>query len=180
MERVVTNSMLVFLRRHGVINRQQHGFLSGRSTSTNLLETLNDWTLTINDKKSIAVTYIDFAKAFDTVSHDKLLVKLAGYGITGQLLLWINSFLRYRTQQVKIGQSLSNIANLTSGVVQGSVLGPLLFVLFINDITNLFANSKCTCKLYADDVKLYTVLQSDADCVELQSKLNDICVWSDK
>jgi hypothetical protein len=175
MERVVNSSMLAYLRRHGVISRQQHGFLSGRSTTSNLLETLNDWTLTINDKKSVGAVYIDFAKAFDSVCGAKLLKKLASYGIGGQLLEWIESFLHCRTQQTRVGHTLSTNAALSSGIVQGSVIGPLLFVLFINDIADLFKDSRCTCKLYADDLKLYTVLETDSDCTFLQGKLTEIC-----
>jgi len=143
------------------------------------LETLNDWTLAINDRKSVGVAYVDFAKAFDTVCHRKLLTKLSSCGISGQLLKWIESFLSCRTQQTRVGQSLSSIIELTSGVVQGSVLGPLLFVLFINDITNLFSDN-CKCKLFADDLKLYTVLETIEDCALLQSKLNELCDWCNR
>ena len=182
MERVISSQMLSYLRLHGVISKQQHGFLSGRSTSSNLLEALNDWTLAVNDRKSIGAAYIDFAKAFDTVSHAKLLCKLQAHGVRGNLLHWIENFLSGRTQQTRVGNCLSRIVNLDSGVVQGSVLGPLLFVIFINDITNLFTNnnSECKCKLYADDLKLYSVLETDADCDILQQKLNAIYDWSCK
>ena len=179
MERVIVKQTLGFLRKHGVINAHQHGFLSGRSTTTNLLESVNDWTLAINDRKSVGAVYIDYKRAFDCVSHSKLLLKLRSYGISGQLFNWIANFLQNRTQQTRVGSSLSNITDLTSGVVQGSVIGPLLFVLFINDVACLFNDSSCVCKLYADDLKLYTVLESKVDCDKLQSKLNEICVWSD-
>ena len=76
MERVIVNETLCFLRRYGLITKHQHSFLSGRSTTSNLFEALNDWTLAINDKKSAAVAYIDFKRAFDCVSHSKLLMKL--------------------------------------------------------------------------------------------------------
>lgn len=180
MERVVVSSMLSYLRLNHVITKQQHGFLQGRSTSTNLLETINDWTLSINDRKSVAVAYIDFAKAFDTVCRSKLLSKLAAYGVSGQLLHWIESFLSGRSQQTRVGHSLSDVTSLSSGIVQGSVLGPILFVLFINDIVRLFSDEHCTCKLYADDLKLFTEFQTDADCDVLQRKLNDIYEWSNK
>jgi len=180
MERVVSSSMLTYLRQHGVISRQQHGFLSGRSTSSNLLETLNDWTLSINDKKSVGAVYIDYAKAFDSVCHAKLITKLAGYGIGGQLLKWIECFLHCRTQQTRVGHTLSSSLELTSGVVQGSVIGPLLFVLFTNDVAKLFNCNNCTCKLFADDLKLYSVLETDSDCDALQNKLSELCDWSDK
>jgi hypothetical protein len=182
MERVIVNRTLDFLRKHGVITKHQHGFLSGRSTTSNLLEALNDWTLTLNDRKSVGVAYIDYKRAFDCVSHNKLLIKLQSYGISGQLLSWIESFLQNRTQETRVGGSLSTITKLTSGVVQGSVIGPLLFVLFINDIVQLFNdnNSNCVCKLYADDLKLYSVLECNADASALQEKLNAVFDWSSK
>jgi len=178
MERVIVNEMLCFLRMHGLITKHQHGFLSGRSTTSNLLETLNDWTLTINNNKSIAVAYIDYEHAFDCVSHSKLLLKLRSYGISGNLLSWIENFLANRSQQTNVGNSLSNITNLSSGVVQGSAIGPLFFVLFINDIANLFNNGNCVCKLYADDLKLYSILETNVDVCYLQDKLTNVYDWS--
>ena len=180
MERVIAYDVLNYLRRHGVTSKQQHGFLSGRSTTSDLLEAFNDWTLALNDKNSVAVANIDFAKAFDTVSHSKLLCKLQSHGISGRLLCWISSFLSGRTQQTRVGSSLAAITSLTSGVIQGSVIGPLLFVLFINDITLLFNSNKCTCKLYADDLKLYSVLHAEIDCNNLQDHLNAVYDWSQK
>jgi len=103
---------------------------------------------------------------------------LQAHGICGQLLNWIERFFTNRTQQTRVGNCLSSIVDICSGVVQGSVLGPLLFVLFINDIVNLFFDKNCTCKLYADDLKMYSVLETDADCKILQHKLNDIYDWS--
>jgi len=92
------------------------------------------------------------------------------------LIKWINSFLR--SQQTHVGNSLSSITKQCSGEVQGSVIGPLLFVLFINDITQIFNDNKCVCKLYADDLKLYTVLHANEDCRNLQDKLNAVYDWS--
>jgi len=113
--------------------------------------------------RSIAVACIDYKRAFDCVSHNKLLLKLRSYGISGYLLSWIENFLTNRSQQTKVGNSLSDITYLSSGVVQGSVIGPLLFVLFINDLAYLFNDNKCICKLYADDLKLYSTLETDSD-----------------
>ena len=95
------------MRKHGVINAHQHGFLSGRSTTTNLLESVNDWTLAINDRKSVGAAYIDYTRAFDCVSHSKLLLKLRSYGISGQLFNWIANFLQNRTQQTRVGSSVA-------------------------------------------------------------------------
>jgi hypothetical protein len=92
MERVISSDMLAFLRMHNAISKQQHAFLSRRSTCTNLIETINDWTLAIKSKKSVVV--VDYTRAFDTVSQKKLINKLAAYGIQGTLLAWIENFLQ--------------------------------------------------------------------------------------
>jgi len=116
------------------------------------------------------VAYTDYAKAFDTVSHTKLPSKLSAYGITGNLYNWISSFLLNRTQQTRVGSALSNTFNLPSGVVQGSVVGPQLFVLFINDVSKILNDAHCYCQLYADDLKLYTSLCLNDNASVLQSK----------
>jgi len=179
MERVVVSQMLSYLHSHKLITSQQHGFLSKHSTSTNLLETLQDWTLAIRDKKSVFAVYIDSAKAFDTVSHNKLLHKLSCYGISGNLLNWIRSFLNCRTQQTRVGNCLSCLLYLCSGIVQGSVIGPLLFVLFINDIIDIFSDATitCVCKLFADDPKIYATLYINDDGVNLTDKLKCVEKW---
>ena len=178
MEHIINAEIIHYLRTHNVISKQQHGFLSRKSTSTNLLETLNDWTLAMKDRKSVTAVYIDYCKAFDSVSIDKLLSKLFSYGIMGNLLQWIKSFLSNRTQQTRVGNALSTVELLTSGVVQGSVLGPHLFLLFIDDLCRILSKDKCVCKLYADDVKLYTVLQLREDCDSLQDELDALSTWS--
>ena len=128
--------------------------------------------------KSIAVANIDFAKAFDSNCTSKLLHKLQSYGISGQLLKWINSFLSDGSQQTRVGNLLSAKTKLSSGVVQGSVIGRLLFALFINDFTEMFEDHRCKCKLYLDDLKLYTVLYVNENCDNLQDKLDAIYEWS--
>jgi len=100
--------------------------------------------------------------------------KLESYSIYGPLLCWICSFSNGRTQQTRVGNSLSAKTSLTSGVAQGSVIGPLLFMQFINDITFLFSGRKCACKLYADDLKLYIVLHTDTDHHNWQDSLNAV------
>ena len=123
------------------------------------MEQLNDWTVALDNRDSVTVGYIDYAKAFDSVSPQKLCYKLQAYGISGNLLKWIQDFLSERRQCVRVGNTLSSMKPLTSGVVQGSCLGPLLFVIYINDIVSLF-DGQCTCKLYADDMKLYTIVHA--------------------
>jgi ribonuclease P/MRP protein subunit RPP40 len=124
-----------------------------------------------------SVVYIDFTKAFDLVPHAKLLQKLESYGIQGYLLKWINSFLSNRIQCTKIGEDLSSWTPIYSGVIQGSCLGPLLFLLYINDITDIAAPA-VTMKMYADDVKLYTEISNGEHVIDLQHTLNQIHCWS--
>ena len=122
--------------------------------------------------------YIDYSKAFDTVSHPKLFHKLSAYGIGGNVLAWIIHLLTDRTQKTRVSNSLSESACITSGVVQGSCLGPLLFLLYINDVTSVITGT-AKCKLYADDLKLYTEIGVPGDLSTLQSAINNVKIWSD-
>ena len=128
MEKIIVEQMLKYLLTNNLISKQQHGFLSRRSTATNLIESLNDWTVKMENRQGQSVAYIDFAKAFDSVSHPKLLTKLGAYGIGGVLLNWISDFLTGRSHVTRVGHCLSPIAFITSEVIQGSCLGPLLFL----------------------------------------------------
>ena len=119
---------------------------------------------------------MDYKSAFDCISHPKLLLKLSSYGITGNLYLWIKSFLTSRTQIVKINSSNSLSCPVTSGVVQGSVIGPMLFNIFINDVTT-HVDHNTTIKLFADDIKIYTDLPNISP-TNLQTQLNNIHQWS--
>jgi len=106
------------------------------------LETLDDWTLALNDKASVAAVYIDYSKAFDVVCHSKLLYlyKLSVYGISGNMLAWIQDFLHERSQVTRVGGSYSKAVYLNTGVVQGSCLGPLLFLVYINNVTYILSD----------------------------------------
>ena len=104
---------------------------------------------------------------------------MKAHGIAGNLLLWIKDFLTGRTQQTRVGNALSDIKALTSGVIQGSCLGPILFVLYINDIVSVFSNS-IACKLYADVLKMYNVVKTDIDSQRLQQALDRLQEWSDR
>jgi hypothetical protein len=176
LEKVISKDLLDFLHNHHLISRHQHGFLKHHSTCTNLLESLNDWTLSLSNSKSVVVAYIDFARAFDSISYPKLFIKLESYGIGGNLLFWIKAFLSNRTQSVRVGSSISNTCFVSSGVPQGSVLGPLLFNLFINDITDNLQN--VSAKLFADDIKLYSEICHPASVTNFQTHLDLITTWA--
>ena len=156
----------------------QHGFTQAKSTVSQLFETCEIWINQIERKHSIDVIYVDFAKAFDSVSHSKLIDKLYCYGIRGKILAWIKSFLSNRTQFVEVDNCSSAEADVISGVPQGSVLGPLLFLIFINDLPNNISNKNIQIKLFADDLKMFYNVDSLANSRELQSALDELCIWA--
>ena len=140
-----------------------------------LLKVLDDWTEAVDARLPVDVIYTDFQKAFDSVPHGGLLQKLTSIGIKGKLHAWIQSFLLNRKQRVKIKGCTSEWMDVLSGVPQGSVLGPLLFIIYINDIVDTLG---CHCYLYADDMKLYKIIQSSNDCTALQTDLDRVVEWS--
>ena len=107
LETIIAEELTDFLMSHNLITKSQHGFLKRHSTSTNLIESLNSWTLSLSNHKSVTVAYVDFQRAFDSISYPKLIHKLTSYGVSGNLLHWIKSFLTGRTQAVRVGQSVS-------------------------------------------------------------------------
>jgi hypothetical protein len=186
MESVILDKMTHYLLSNNLLSDNQHGFLKKRSTLTNLLSSLRHWLTSLDSGRSTDVIYIDFAKAFDTVSHAKLLHKLTSYGIHGKLYDWIKAWLSGRTQSVRVGNSTSDPTPVHSGVMQGSVLGPLLFLLFINDLAE-FLPADAHPTLFADDLKIFSdqstipvPLSSDNStyCPLLQKSLDMLCSWS--
>ena len=133
--------------------------------------------MSITNRRYTATAYIDFQRAFDSVSHNKLLHKLKSYGISGNLLIWISAFLHNRSQTVRIGASISNSCLVTSGIPQGSVLGPTLFIIFVNDISDSF-DPVIQSKLFADDIKIYSVINDHSSTASFQSHLDIIHSWS--
>ena len=177
LECLIKDDMLVYLQKNNLISKCQHGFLSKHSTFSNLVESLNDWTISINRHNQTCIAFIDFAKAFDSVCHSKLIYKIEKYGISGNILTWITNFLSNRSQRSVVGNGLSDYVLLLSGVPQGSVLGPLLFLLFINDVMDNFSDGVIT-KLFADDVKMYVEITCPADYLKLQESLDYLYRWS--
>jgi len=177
MESIIKDSLISYLLENKLISKQQHGFLSKHSTCSQLLECVNDWSLELNFRHSVDVAYIDSQKAFDSVVHSKLCHKLKAYGVAGNLYAWLSDFLTNRVQAVKVNNKFSHNIPVSSGVPQGSVLGPALFLLYINDLVDIFGNS-LSVKLFADDVKIYSVINNIDDTYLLQSGLDALYIWS--
>ena len=137
MERIIAKHIYDHLVNCSLLAAAQHGFVRSRSTCTNLLESINDWTLVIQNRSAVTIAYIDFTRAFDSVSHEKLFARLYMYGIRGNVLQWLQNFFKNRTHQTRVGECLSDVCNLLSGVVQGSGIGPIMFIAYINELAQL-------------------------------------------
>lgn len=161
-----------------LIHETQHGFLPHKSCTTQLLPFAHDVSLGLNSSELIDIIYFDFAKAFDSVNHDIILHKLKHhFGIDGLMLKLIKEYLKDRKQCVVVDGKLSAPLNVKSGVPQGSILGPLLFVLFINDMyTRVSAHTRIA--LYADDTKIWRYIKSPNDHTILQSDINALNAWA--
>jgi endonuclease/exonuclease/phosphatase family metal-dependent hydrolase len=175
-ESIIRKRIIDHMEVNNLFSVHQHGFRQRRSTVTQLLEVMDDWTQALDNGKNLDTIYLDFQKAFDTVPHQRLLGKLEAYGITGNIVLWIRDFLSNRRQRVCVNRAFSDWTPVTSGIPQGSVLGPILFVIFINDMPDM-VNS--ICKLFADDTKIYRIISGPADCDALQEDLFKLSEWSD-
>ena len=152
----------------------QHGFRQGKSCITQLLDVFNDFSNFTDESRPFDVIYLDFKKAFDSVPHERLLVKLKSYGVDGKLFEWVEDFLRDRRQYVRVGNEYSSTMKVTSGVPQGSILGPILFLIFINDLPD---SVNSICSIFADDTKAYNT-SDNGDQIQLDIRALE--EWSQK
>ncbi len=171
----IRNKIVEHLTDNELISVYQHGFRQGYSCVTQLLESIDDWTEAIDNGKDVDIIYLDFKAAFDKVPHQRLLAKVKGYGIHGEIYNWNKNFLSGRLQRVVVNGKMSTLRPVTSGVPQGSVLGPILFLIYINDLPDAM---NCVLRLFADDTKLYSAISSQVQEMLLQTNIFTACNWA--
>ena len=176
-ESIIRDHIMSYLLSNELLSKSQHGFLPKRSCFTNLLTAIETWSDAIDRGINIDCIYLDFAKAFDKVPHKHLLTKLKAYGISGKIICWIESFLKDRKQQVIVNGVKSSSCNVTSGVPQGSVSGPLFFLVFINDLPDIIISLLL---LFADDSKLFNFIKDQYSVQQLQNDLDKLDEWAKK
>ena len=176
MEHILLSHLSKRLSLNNISTGEQLGFREKYSCETQLISAIHDWVKGINFRSQTDVILLDFAKAFDSVLHERLLVKLDFYGIRGQMHRWIKPSLSNRTQNVSVNGILSSpLRPVVSGVPQGSVLGPVLFLLFTNDISS---SIKSSLRLFADDCVVYREVATLKYCQALQEDLHRLFLWS--
>ncbi len=177
LEHIVASSMTKHFTNLDILHDMQHGFREKRSCETQLLMLVDDLLKSVYNKKQVDLILLDFSKAFDKVNHEKLLSKLHHYGIRGKTLKWIKSFLDDRTQSVVVNGKTSGTIPVSSGVPQGSVLGPILFLVYINDLPE---HVQSTVRLFADDTAIYITLDTEGQSKVLQNDLENLEKWENK
>ena len=175
LERIIRDAVVEHLESRGLLTKDQHGFREKRSCVTQLLEVMEIWGNLLDKGIAWDSIYMDFAKAFDRVPHNRLLTKARSLGLTGKLLGWIANFLSNRKQRVVLGKGSSKWTKVTSGIPQGSVLGPILFIIFINDLPKRISSH---IKIFADDTKIFKAIRSFSDINHIQSDINKLVQWS--
>ncbi|MCG8034833.1 MAG: hypothetical protein JAZ03_22035 [Candidatus Thiodiazotropha taylori] len=176
LEKHVHDSLMHHLNTHELLHKMQSGFRPKHSCETALISMVDSWLNALDNGKVVGVLFIDFKKAFDLVDHEILLTKLKLYGISEETSTWFKTYLTHRQQQTSLHNVNSELKTVTYGVPQGSILGPLLFLLFINDLPLYIKDIHA--ELYADDTTLFDIQGSTSDIEKnLQQALNKLSMW---
>ena len=177
LEHIIDSQLMKHLEKYDILTNAQHAFRKARSTETQLILTIHDLAKNLDNHIITDLAILDFSKAFDVVPHERLLTKLDHYGIRGKTKHWIRSFLTQRHQRVTINGTSSSWEKVLSGVPQGTVLGPHLFLLFINDLSEV---TNSTIRLFADDCLVYRGIKGPEDETLLQQDLDNLIKWTEK
>ena len=178
MERAVHKHVYNYCIQHHIFTASQSGFIQGDSTTYQLLHLYDTFCEAVDNGKEVRVVFLDITKAFDRVWHKGLLHKLKTIGISGNLLNWFANYLSNRKQRVVINGKMSSYLNVTAGVPQGSILGPLLFLIYINDIV---WELNCSIRLFADDTSLYIIVENPLAAADIMnSSLSTVHAWSNQ
>ena len=177
LERFIHNTLLEHVLEYGHLSPKQFGFRPGSSTQEAILAATHDWHEALERHNSVACVFFDLSKAFDSLPHSLVLASLAKVGVCGTLYSWFQSYLSGRQQRVVLNGVSSQPARVTSGVPQGSILGPLLFLLSINSIFDVSLSYNALINVYADDILLYKEIMSDLDLIAFQSDVSLIVEW---
>lgn len=175
MEGLIKDQLMATLEENAIIGDHQHGFRTGRSCTTNLIEHIDFVTRMVDAGKSVDTVYLDLSKAFDRVPHQVLVQKLLAVGVGGHINSWIRSWLTDREQRVVLNGFQSGWSPVHSGVPQGSVLGPLLFIIFANDMNTSVQSNMLS---FADDTKIFRCVSNNAERILLQSDLDKLVLWA--
>ena len=176
LELVVKEQIERYLENNSIITEHQSGFRKHYSCETAIQTIVDEWKLIVSERRMVGVIFMDLKRAFETIDRERLLGKLYQYGIRGKVLEWLNSYLKNRTQQVRFNNKWSKLMATEYGVPQGSVLGPLLFILYVNDIIKV-CPEECKIKMFADDTLIYVEGESSA---ELEIKMNTVFIIVEK
>ena len=178
LETLIGERMLDHAKVNNLLNDNQHGFMHGKSCLTNQLETPRGHIATsLDEGNCMDIISLDYQKAFDSVTHRRLLSTLNSYGYRGKVLKWVESFLIGRTQKVTVRGATSSKAVVVSGVPQWSVLGSILFILYINDLPELVSSRF---KMFADDTEIYGPATTENEAKAIQDDLEKLQLWSEK
>jgi hypothetical protein len=179
LESIIKDELNKHMEGNGLINESQHGFMKGRSCVTNIVEFMEVVTKATDAGQAVDIFYLDFSKAFDKVPKERLMVKIRAKGVEGKLADWLHNWLTDRKQAVKIGGARSEEEKVESGVMQGTVLGPCLFTIHIDDIDEVVRRIEFFIK-FADDGKGAKIIKNATDAVALQDTLDMLCRWAEK